>query len=115
MPVLLDAWNLSLLGFSLAALCLHSRTLDPQEADYFYVPVHVSCLADVIGKADKPIWPDDVPGVGMWREFVLIACNCVRITMCDCDVGDCATLCVCDCVYVCVTVMWVCDCATVCL
>eukprot|EP00967_Tisochrysis_lutea_P071332 scaffold94660_cov15-Tisochrysis_lutea.AAC.1 len=44
------------------------RTLDPNEADYFYVPVHVSCLADVIGKADKPIFPDDVPGVGMWRE-----------------------------------------------
>mmetsp|Transcript_28884 Transcript_28884/g.77805 ORF Transcript_28884/g.77805 Transcript_28884/m.77805 type:complete len:776 (-) Transcript_28884:785-3112(-) len=43
------------------------RTLDPNEADYFYVPVHVSCLADVIGKADKPIFPDDVPGVGMWH------------------------------------------------
>lgn len=49
-------------------LCTPLRTFDPEEADYFYVPVHVSCLADVIGKADKPIFPDDVPGVGMWRE-----------------------------------------------
>jgi len=32
--------------------------------------VHPSCFADIVGKADKPIFPDDVPGVGMWG-----ACN----------------------------------------
>ncbi|KAL6761490.1 exostosin-like glycosyltransferase [Haematococcus lacustris] len=46
------------------------RTYDPDEADYFYVPVHVSNLADVVGKAHRPYWPVDEDGTARWGHRV---------------------------------------------
>jgi hypothetical protein len=46
----------------------HCRTFDPEEADFFYVPIHVSSLADIVGKASKPFWPTDLDGTGQWGE-----------------------------------------------
>ncbi|GAX85634.1 hypothetical protein CEUSTIGMA_g13049.t1 [Chlamydomonas eustigma] len=37
------------------------RTLDPDEADFFYVPVYSACIFDLWMKTPKPRWPD-VPG-----------------------------------------------------
>ena len=38
------------------------RTLDPEEADFFYVPHYGNCLFDVYGKNDIPRYPSDVHG-----------------------------------------------------
>ncbi|KAG2488200.1 hypothetical protein HYH03_013194 [Edaphochlamys debaryana] len=38
------------------------RTYDPEEADYFYVPIMWACLFDVYGWNPVPRWPADVHG-----------------------------------------------------
>ncbi|GIL69673.1 hypothetical protein Vretifemale_506 [Volvox reticuliferus] len=38
------------------------RTLNPEEADYFYVPVSVGCLFDVYGWNEIPRWPRNILG-----------------------------------------------------
>ncbi|KAG2432501.1 hypothetical protein HXX76_008846 [Chlamydomonas incerta] len=38
------------------------RTLDPEEADFFYVPVNVGCLFDVYGWNEIPRWPRGLLG-----------------------------------------------------
>ncbi|GLC75556.1 hypothetical protein PLESTF_001656500 [Pleodorina starrii] len=43
-------------------LASEHRTLDPEEADFFYVPVNVGCLFDVYGWNDIPRWPRGVLG-----------------------------------------------------
>ena len=32
------------------------RTLDPEEADYFYMPVYTSCFLGIYGYVDHPWW-----------------------------------------------------------
>ncbi|KAG2424765.1 hypothetical protein HXX76_014189 [Chlamydomonas incerta] len=43
-------------------LASEHRTFDPEEADYFYVPIMWSCLFDVYGWNPIPRWPADVHG-----------------------------------------------------
>ncbi|KXZ50749.1 hypothetical protein GPECTOR_15g434 [Gonium pectorale] len=38
------------------------RTLDPEEADFFYVPVNVGCLMDVYAWNEVPRWPRGLLG-----------------------------------------------------
>jgi hypothetical protein len=48
-------------GIALTPACSPHRTLDPNEADFFYVPVYSACIFDLWQKTSKPRWPD-VPG-----------------------------------------------------
>ncbi|GFR49988.1 hypothetical protein Agub_g12134 [Astrephomene gubernaculifera] len=43
-------------------LASEHRTLDPEEADFFFVPVNVGCMLDVYGWNEVPRWPKDVHG-----------------------------------------------------
>ena len=33
------------------------RTLDPEEADFFYVPAYSACVFELVGKAPRPYFP----------------------------------------------------------
>lgn len=43
-------------------LTTEHRTFDPEEADFFYVPVHAGCIFDVYGWNDHPQYPPGVHG-----------------------------------------------------
>eukprot|EP00798_Chlamydomonas_sp_ICE-L_P022988 gene22988-30176_t len=41
-----------------AMLLSEHRTLDPDEADFFYVPVYSTCVFELYGKNPRPRWPN---------------------------------------------------------
>ncbi|GIL48810.1 hypothetical protein Vafri_5227 [Volvox africanus] len=43
-------------------LASEHRTFDPEEADYFYVPIMWACLFDVYGWNPLPRWPKEIHG-----------------------------------------------------
>jgi len=52
-------WTYSVEGVLHESLLLSEhRTLDPEEADFFYVPAYSTCLFEVYGKNPRPRWPD---------------------------------------------------------